>query len=150
MAKSKATFSKREREKKRLKKRQDKQVKKEERKANSDGGGLENMLAYVDEFGNITDTPPDPTRKRKKIKAEDIVIGVPKRDDEEEMDSVLTGKIEYYNTDKGFGFIRELETQEKYFFHVKGLIDPVAERDTVSFELEQGFKGLNAVRVSKV
>ena len=38
------------------------------------------MMAYVDEFGNISDTPPDPTKKKKVIKAENIVIGVPARE----------------------------------------------------------------------
>ena len=79
MAKSQQTFNKKEKEKKRLKKRKDKQQKKEERRENSLGGGLENMLAYVDEDGNITDTPPDPAKK-KKIDAGSIEIGVPKRE----------------------------------------------------------------------
>ena len=67
MAKSQETFSKKEKEKKRIKKRQDKLVKKDERKANSSGGDLDSMMAYVDEYGNITDTPPDPTKKKKKV-----------------------------------------------------------------------------------
>ncbi|GAB3817910.1 hypothetical protein GCM10028895_14490 [Pontibacter rugosus] len=65
MGRSQETFSKKEKEKKRLKKRQDKEQKKEERQANSDKGkGIEEMLAYVDENGNITSTPPDPTKKK--------------------------------------------------------------------------------------
>ena len=60
MASSQETFSKREKEKKRLKKRVDKQAKLADRKANSPGGGLDNMMAYVDENGRITDTPPNP------------------------------------------------------------------------------------------
>ena len=80
MARSQETFSKKEKEKKRLKKRQDKLAKREERKANSEGGGLENMMAYVDENGMITDTPPDPNAKKKVIKASSIEIGVPKRE----------------------------------------------------------------------
>lgn len=50
---------KKELEKKRLKKREEKQQRKEERKKNSTGGDLENMLAYVNEFGEITSTPPE-------------------------------------------------------------------------------------------
>ena len=65
MGKSQETFSKKEKEKKRLKKRQDKLVKKEERKSTSEGGSLESMMAYVDEFGNLSDTPPDPLKKKK-------------------------------------------------------------------------------------
>jgi hypothetical protein len=59
MAKSKATFGKKEKEKNRLKKRKEKEEKKAERKANSNKGkSFEEMLAYVDENGTITSTPP--------------------------------------------------------------------------------------------
>ena len=81
MARSQETFNKKDKEKKRLKKRQDKQLRKEERRANSNkGAGLESMLAYVDENGHLTDTPPDTTKKKKEIKAENIELGVPKRE----------------------------------------------------------------------
>ena len=83
MGKSQETYNKKEKEKKRLKKRQDKLAKKEERKANSDGGGLENMMAYVDENGMIVDTPPDPAKKTK-IKASNIELGVPKKEESDE------------------------------------------------------------------
>ncbi|MFN9581156.1 MAG: cold shock domain-containing protein, partial [Bacteroidota bacterium] len=76
MSKSQETFSKKEKEKKRLKKRQDKAQKKEERKANSlKGKSLEDMMAYVDENGNITTTMPDP-KKKKVFIADDIRITV--------------------------------------------------------------------------
>jgi cold shock CspA family protein len=148
MAKSQETFSKKEKEKKRLKKRQDKLVKKEERKADSVGGSLESMMAYVDEYGNITDTPPDPTKK-KKIIASNIEIGVPKREDEPEA-AARQGKISYWNDSKGYGFIKDLITQENVFVHVNGTLETVKEGDTVTFEVERGQKGMNAVRVKKV
>jgi len=63
---SSESFSKKEKEKKKLKKKQDKEQKKEERKNNTDKGkSLEEMFVYVDEYGNITSTPPDPTKKNK-------------------------------------------------------------------------------------
>ncbi|MCX6238316.1 MAG: cold shock domain-containing protein [Bacteroidia bacterium] len=148
MAKSQDTFNKKEKEKKRLKKRQDKNLKREDRKSNSTGGDLENMLAYVDENGNLTDTPPDPSKKRKVV-ASSIEISVPRRE-EEEIDPVHTGRIEFFNDSKGYGFIKEHETQEKYFVHVNGLLEDVKEGDVVIFELERGLKGLNAIRVKKV
>ncbi len=149
MARSQQSFNKAEREKKRLKKRKDKLAKQEERKANSKSGGdLDSMIAYVDEFGNITDTPPDPT-KRKKVDAESIAISVPKQENVE-VSPFRTGKVEFYNDAKGFGFIKDAETQEKYFFHINSVIDEVVENDKVAFELEQGMKGINAVRVKKV
>jgi len=148
MAKSQDTFNKKEKEKKRLKKRQEKNVKREDRKSNSTGGDLENMLAYVDENGNLTDTPPDPTKKRK-VNASTIEISVPRRE-EEEIDPIRLGRIEFFNDSKGFGFIKEKDTQEKYFVHINGLLEDVKEGDNVVFELERGLKGLNAVRVKKV
>jgi len=148
MAKSQVTFNKQEKEKKRLKKRKDKQQKKEERKANPQGGGFESMIAYVDENGNITDTSPDPSTKTI-IDPESIVVSIPKKE-KEEVITVRTGKIDYFDDKKGFGFIRESASQEKYFFHVSGLLDDVKENDTVTFELEKGFKGLSAVKVKKV
>ncbi len=148
MAKSQDTFNKKEKEKKRLKKRQEKNVKREDRKSNSTGGDLENMLAYVDENGNLTDTPPDPSKKRK-VNASSIEISVPRRE-EEEIDPIRMGRIDFFNDSKGFGFIKEKDTQEKYFVHVNGLLEDVREGDNVIFELERGLKGLNAVRVKKV
>ena len=148
MAKSQDTFNKKEKEKKRLKKRQEKNVKREDRKSNSTGGDFENMLAYVDENGNLTDTPPDPSKKRK-VNASTIEISVPRRE-EEEIDPIRQGRIEFFNDSKGFGFIKEKDTQEKYFVHINGLLDDVKEGDNVIFELERGLKGLNAVRVKKV
>jgi len=69
MAKSKETFGKKEKEKKRLKERQEKHEKMEERKANArKGKSLEDMMAYIDEDGNISSTPPDP-KKEKSIQA---------------------------------------------------------------------------------
>jgi cold shock CspA family protein len=147
MAKSQQTFNKKEREKKRLKKRKDKLEKKEERRANSEGGSLESMMAYVDENGNITDTPPDPAKKKKVIAAS-IEIGVPKKIDEGPV--VHIGKVSFFDTSKGYGFIKENDTQESYFVHVNGLIDSIQEGDKVTYDLERGMKGMNAVRVKKI
>ena len=59
MAKSKQTWNKREKEKKRLKHRQEKQEKMQERKSNASKKSMDDMLAYIDEDGNLTTTPPD-------------------------------------------------------------------------------------------
>ena len=59
------------------------------------------------------------------------------------------GKVAFYNSDKGYGFITEKETQEKFFYHVNGTLEDVAEGDAVTFELERGPKGMNAVKVKK-
>ncbi|MCX6246774.1 MAG: cold shock domain-containing protein [Bacteroidetes bacterium] len=148
MASSQETFNKRDKEKKRLKKRLDKQKKVAERKANSQEGGPGNMIAYVDEYGNITDTPPNPAT-RQRIDAGSIELGVPKRD-AIEGSSIRTGKVEFFNHSKGFGFIKESDSQEKFFVHVNNLSEEVVENDVVTFEVERTVKGMNAVRVKKV
>jgi len=134
MAKSQETFNKKEKEKKRLKKKQDKLHKREERK--SEKGGLDSMIAYVDEHGNLSDTPPDLTKK-KKIDASTIEIGIPKREKSDEP-TVREGRVEFFNDSKGFGFIKETDTHEQFFVHVNGLLDEIRENDKVSFELERG------------
>jgi cold shock CspA family protein len=148
MAKSQITYNKKENEKKRLKKRLDKQQKKEERKSNSSGGGFESMIAYVDENGNITDTSPDPSKKVK-VDAQSIEVSIPKRG-KEEVITVRTGRVEFFDDRKGFGFIKESGTQEKYFVHANGLLENIQEGDNVNFELERGFKGMNCIKVKKV
>lgn len=148
MAKSQQTFNKQEKEKKRLKKREDKKKKQEERKANPKSSEFDDMIAYVDEFGNISDTPPDPKAKRK-ISAKSIEVSTPKRGSVV-VDPVRKGKIDFFDHTKGFGFIMEHETQERFFVHVNGCTEEVSENDKVSFELEKGLKGMNAVRVKKV
>jgi len=147
MAKSQQTYSKIEKEKARAKKREEKQKKKEARKAEGGSGGIQ--FAYVDAYGNLTDTPPDPADKIK-VDAEDIVLGVPKKEEGEEEDSQRTGKVSFFDSSKGFGFIIDTENNEKYFCHVSGLLDEIFENDKVTFELERGMKGMNAVRVKKV
>jgi cold shock CspA family protein len=147
MAKSQQTFSKSEKEKKRLKKRLDKQKKMDARKAENGSTGIQ--FAYVDHNGNLTDTPPDPELKVE-YELEDIQISVTKKEDLPEEDPVRKGKVSFFDTSKGFGFIIDMENNEKYFTHVSGLIDDIAENDKVSFELERGMRGMNAVKVTKI
>jgi cold shock CspA family protein len=150
MAKSQDTYSKKEKESKRLKKRKEKEEKREERKANNNKGkSFEDMIAYVDENGQLSSTPPDPSKK-KIINLEDIQLGARKQEDVDPLDSIRKGAVTFYNEDKGYGFIKDERTQESFFFHVNGLLSKVKERDKVNFELERGQKGMNAVAVKLV
>ena len=122
MAKSQATYSKKENEKKRLKKRKDKQEKKEERQSNAKKGlALEEMFAYVDENGNISSTPPDP-KKKKVFNIEDVQIGITRQEDIIDENPVKKGTVTFFNESKGYGFIKNTETQDSIFVHANGLI----------------------------
>ena len=82
-----------------------------------------------------------------KVDAETINLDYTKEKIEE--DPIRNGKVAFFDTSKGFGFITDTDNNEKYFTHVSGLIDEIAENDKVTFELEKGAKGMNAVRVKK-
>lgn len=144
MAKS-VTVDKRENEKKRLARRAEKQKRKEEKKLSPKANSLDDMIAYVDENGMITSTPPTENIKKVEIKQEEIVISTPKK--EKEIPTVMKGRVEFFNTSKGFGFIKDLSGTEKYFFHVNNVMADISENDIVTFDLERGVKGMNAVNI---
>ncbi len=147
MARSNETFSKKEKEKKKAKKQLDKKEKAAERKANAvKGGDLNDMIAYVDQDGNITSTPP--SYQKSNISADDIQIATPKQA-AMTGDEMNTGVISFFNTDKGYGFIRDADTRENVFFHVNNLQYQAKENDKVKFQTEKGPKGLSAVKIAK-
>ena len=142
------SFGKRENEKKKQAKRLEKQKRKEERQAGGTAS-LDDMIAWVDENGNITDVPPEERDKTKEeIKLEDIAIATPKKEEVE--DEPLQGRVEHFNASKGYGFIKDLANMEKYFFHVSSAPQNIAEGQVVTFELERGTRGMNAVRITLV
>ena len=144
MAKS-VTVDKRKNEKKRLARRKKKKKRKEEKKLSPKANSLDDMIAYVDENGMITSTPPTENIKKEEIKQEEIVISTPKK--EKEVPTVMKGRVEFFNTSKGFGFIKDLSGTEKYFFHVNNVMADISENDIVTFDLERGIKGMNAVNI---
>jgi cold shock CspA family protein len=148
MGKSQETFGKKEKEKKRISQRKNKEEKMEARKANAKKGKtLDEMMAYIDENGNISSTPPDPFKK-KVFKAEDMLIGTPRYTGLEQ-EAVRTGVVSFFNDAKGFGFIKDQQTQERVFIHANQLTEPISENDVVSFEVEMGPKGPSAINVKK-
>lgn len=138
------SYNKRELEKKREQKRQEKQKRKEERKANTGDGSLESMIAFVDENGVISSTPPDPD-SRQEVDTESIAVSTPPKEKRE--DSVMNGRVEHFNREKGYGFIKDTGSIEKYFFHISNAPDDITEGNLVFFELEKGQRGMNAVRI---
>ena len=68
----------------------------------------------------------------------------------EEEDPIHEGKVSFFNSEKGYGFIKDLVNQESYFVHVNGLKEPIDEGDKVKFEIIRGEKGMNAINVEKI
>ena len=138
-----ATFGKRENEKKKQARRLEKQNRKEERKQAGKANSFDDMIAYVDEYGMRTSTPPDPDREKEEIKQEEISISTAKQEEPD----VLKGRVEHFNVEKGYGFIKDLAGTDKYFFHVNNVLTNIVENDIVTFDLEQGKRGLNAINI---
>ncbi|MEO6313507.1 MAG: cold shock domain-containing protein [Chitinophagaceae bacterium] len=144
------TWNKKEREKKRQQNKKEKAERKQERQENAkDGNNLESMMAYLDENGNLSSKPPDP-RKKIIVNAEDIEIGVPKHAPLNPEDLIRKGIVTFFNDSKGYGFIKDMETQESIFVHINALTETIKENNKVSFEVEMGPKGANAVNVHLV
>jgi cold shock protein len=57
------------------------------------------------------------------------------------------GTVKFFNDSKGFGFIKDNDSDKEYFVHSTGLKDSIRENDEVTFDVEMGKKGLNAVNV---
>src|SRR4051794_39157028 len=127
MAKSQETWSKKEREKKKQKSKKDKEEKKQERRDHAkEGKSFDDMIAYIDENGNISSTPPDP-RKMVKVNVEDIQIGVPKQKAFDPSDLIRKGTVTFFNEAKGYGFIKDQESQESVFVHMNSFLDKIKE-----------------------
>ena len=66
------------------------------------------------------------------------------------MDNKIQGTVKFFNSEKGFGFIRHNDSGKETFVHVSGLIDEIKENDKVEFDVQNGKKGLNAVNVKLI
>lgn len=143
MGRSQETFGKKEREKKRQKRKEIKAKRKEERKNNPEDKG--DNITYMDVYGNFHDAPPE---QAEKVDIEDIEIGIPERSaEEEEQDRVRKGSVTFFNHSKGYGFIKDKQTQQSIFVHVNNLSEEIKEGQIVEFEIEKGPKGPSAVKV---
>ena len=119
----------------------------EEKEERLSGGSrsFEDMLAYVDENGVLHTTPQD-VKPKEEIDASQIEISVPRQSEIEE-EEPMSGRVEYFTASKGYGFIKDAAGSEKYFFHITNAPAGIAEGDRVTFELERGTRGMNAVRI---
>ena len=139
------SYNKKEREKKKRKKQKEKQERKERRKQE---GKTQIEFMYVDENGNLSPEPPKTPPKE--VKLEEIEIDIPKKEGSIIEESVRKGKVKFFNSEKGFGFIIDNQTDENHFVHINNIDSEIQANDKVSFELENGPKGLVAVNVQKL
>jgi cold shock CspA family protein len=146
MGRSQETSSKKEIKKKQDKKKKDKEQKRVKRKLEGKKG-FDDMIAYVDQYGMITSTPPDSREVKNTIAAEDIQLGARSNSHNSPGDLVKNGVVSFFNERKGFGFIRENESGTSYFFHIKNLVDEVVQGNRVSFETGRGPKGVTALNI---
>ncbi len=149
MGRSQETFNKKEVRNKKEKKRKEKAQKRLARKDSEKSSRLDDMIAYVDENGRLSSTPPDVTKK-KEVKLEEISIGVAKHDPNDKEDPVRKGTVSFFNDAKGFGFIKDSETKESVFVHINNVEGELKEGNLVSFEVEMGQKGPTAIKVKQI
>jgi cold shock CspA family protein len=148
MGRSKETFGKKEVQKKKEKKRQDKEKKRLAKKESEKKSSLDDMIAYVDEFGRITDSPPE--HEKEEVKASDIEIGVPKKGESEDDDAQRKGVVSFFNDAKGYGFIKESDSGQSIFVHVNNTLEEIKEGNLVSYDVEKGKQGPVATNVKVV
>jgi cold shock CspA family protein len=144
MGRSQETYNKKEVRNKKEKKKKEKAAKRLARRESDTKSGFDDMIAYVDENGMITSTPPEQVKTE--IKLEDIEVSVPRGQFVEE-DPVRKGVVSFFNESKGFGFIKDMQTKQDVFVHGSNLLEDIKEGNLVTFEVERGQRGPTAVRV---
>ncbi|SFH87972.1 cold shock domain-containing protein [Halpernia frigidisoli] len=140
------SFTKKEGIKKKIQKQKEKEARREERKDSNDKGKtLDDMIMYVDAYGQLTSTPPD-----KNIKVDfdldDIQLGAAKIEPEE---TLKVGTVTFLS-EKGYGFITEEKSKENVFFHENNCTEQIKKGNRVSFEVEKSPKGFSAVDIKIV
>ena len=146
MGRSQETFNKKEVKNKKEKKRKDKAKKKLIKKETGKKSSFDDMIAYVDEYGKISSTPPDPNKKIL-VEANGIELGATKIDTAQKSDFIRKGVVTFFNDSKGFGFIRDMENNQSVFVHANNLQEIIKENNIVIFEIGKGPKGPTALKV---
>lgn len=146
MGRSQETFNKKEVKNKKEKKRKDKAKKKLIKKETGKKSSFDDMIAYVDEYGKISSTPPDPNKKIL-VEANGIELSATKNEPAKKSDYIRKGVVTFFNESKGFGFIRDMENNQSVFVHANNLQEIIKENNIVSFEIGKGPKGPTALKV---
>jgi cold shock CspA family protein len=147
MGRSQETFGKKEVRKKNDKKRKDKETKRAKKKSEGKKSNFDDMIAYVDEFGVISSTPPDPDKKKVDVEVDSIELNATRNNPQSAPDFVRKGVVSTFNSSKGYGFIRDLSSGQSVFVHANSLLEAIRENDVVVFEIGRGAKGPSAMKV---
>ncbi len=146
MARSQETFGKKEVRNRKEKKRKEKEQKRAQKRSEGKKASFNDMIAYVDEFGIISSTPPDPGKKTE-VDAQSIELTIRHNSPETDPAPGKKGIVSFFNKSKGFGFIRDSDSGQRIFVHMNNLLEPVAENDEVSYEITRGTRGPSAINV---
>ena len=140
------SFTKKEGIKKKIQKQKEKEMRREGRKESNDKGkSLDDMIMYVDAYGQLTSTPPDKSVKVD-FDLDTIQLGAAKIEPEE---TVKTGTVTFLS-EKGYGFITEEKSKENIFFHENNCTEQIKKGNRVSFEVEKSPKGFSAIDIKVV
>jgi cold shock CspA family protein len=147
MGRSKETFGKKEVKNKQLKKRKDKEKRRLEKKELGKSN-FNDMIAWVDENGQICSTPPD-LSNREEVDADSIEISIPKSVARDE-NLKFEGKVKTFDESRGFGFINSNQLKASVFFHINDCAEEIKAGDRVEFDTEKGIKGLKAINIKRI
>jgi cold shock CspA family protein len=133
MGRSQETFGKKEVRSKNEKKRKEKEQKRARKKSDGKKSSFDDMIAYVDE--------------KTVVVAENIELKITRNNPESAPDFVRKGVVTFFNDSKGFGFIRDLASNQSVFVHANNLLENIKENNIVVFEIGKGPKGPSALNV---
>ena len=137
------SFSKKENFKKKSHKQKERAMRREERKESNDKGkDLNDMIMYVDAYGQLTSTPPD-----KSLNADIDIISIRLGAAPIEAEDPIKSGVITFLSEKGYGFITQANSQDTIFFHTNNCTEMVKKGNKVSYEVEKSPKGLVAVEI---
>jgi len=146
MGKSQESFNKKEVRKKKEKRRKDKEDKRARKKNDGVKSTFDSMIAYVDEFGKLSATPPDPGKKTE-IDPFSIELKITANKPGADSGYKRKGVVTTFNDSKGYGFIRDLASSQSVFVHRDNLLEAIKENNVVTFEIGRGPRGTTAKKV---
>jgi cold shock CspA family protein len=148
MVKSSVSFNKKKLGNIQSQKRKEIQRHKVERKAIGNSVTPEDKVVHGDEKRVITRDLASSDGSKKQVAKEEIQEFNTKKQKQE--NEFYKGRVEHFNKDKGYGFIKENSCNEKYFFHITDAFPDIIEGSIVSFELESGDRGTVAITIKPV